>query len=116
MKLLTAGGGSYLTGSAIADAVLRYGLVLARRRDIDLVDIPYRTAEGLVRRVAFTIGWRYDIQAVTSEAAGDELVEAGTTLAIEEKADAPAGSSAHPFTPEEAAGFEWPDLYGEYAV
>lgn len=116
MKLLTAGGGSYLTGSAIADAVMRYGLVLARRRDIDLVDIPYRTAEGLVRRAAFTIGWHYETHAITSESADEELIEAGTTLAIEGKADAQGEVRGHPFTVEEAADFEWPDGYGEYVV
>jgi hypothetical protein len=107
MKLLTVGGGSYLTGSDIADAVLRYGLALAKRRDVDLVDIPY-LGEGHVRRAAFTIGWRCETRAVTCAAEGDELVELGTTFALDGKASAATQRRARPFTADEAAALSWP--------
>jgi hypothetical protein len=116
MKMLTVGGGSYLTGSAIADAVLRYGLALARRRDVDLVDIPYLAGAGEVRRAEFTIGWRHTVQAVTRSIAGDELVELGTTFAIDGKATSATVVRAHPFTPEEADALSWPDLDGGLAI
>lgn len=115
MKLLTAGGGSYLTGSEIADAVVRYGLALARRRDIDLVDIPF-VGDGGVRRALFTIGWRYEARSVTCISDGEELVEVGTTFALDAKAHAVSRRRAHAFTPEEAAALSWPEPEGDPAL
>lgn len=115
MKVLTAGGGSYLTGSDIADAVVRYGLALAKRRDVDLVDIPF-VGDGEVRRAAFTIGWRCDTRTVTCAHDGEELIEVGTTFALEAKANGIAGRRAHPFTTEEAAALTWPELGGAPAL
>jgi hypothetical protein len=116
MKMLTVGGGSFLTGSAIADAVLRYGLALAKRRDVDVVDIPYLAGIDDVRRAEFTIGWRHAVQAVTRSVAGDELVELGTTFSIDGKATAATIARAHPFTPEEADELTWPDLDDGLAI
>jgi hypothetical protein len=115
MKLLTAGGGSYLTGSEIADAVVRYGLALAKRRDVDLVDIPF-LSDGRVRRAIFTIGWRYEARSVTSAVHGEELVEVGTTFALDAKANAVSRRRAHAFSPEEAAALMWPEPSGEGAL
>jgi len=109
MKLLTTSVGSYLTGTAIADAVLRYGLTLAKRRDVDIVDIPYLGEDGEVRRARFTIGWRYDIQATTQPTFGAELVEAGTAFALEGKAGSLAAVRAGEFSSEEAAEITWPE-------
>lgn len=116
MKMLTVGGGSYLTGSAIADAVLRYGLALAKRRDIDLVEIPYLTGGGAIRRAEFTIGWRHNVQAVTRPLHGDELVEVATTFAIDGKAAAAAVARARPFSPGEAGELFWPEPDGEIVI
>ena len=116
MKMLTVGGGSYLTGSAIADAVLRYGLALAKRRDVDLVDIPYLAGAGDVRRAEFMIGWRHTVQAVTQTIDGEELVEVGTAFAIDEKATATMVPRARPFTPDEAAALSWADPDGGAAI
>jgi hypothetical protein len=115
MKLLTAGRGSYLTGSEIADAVVRYGLALAKRRDVDLVDIPFVGDSG-VRRAIFTIGWRYEARSVTCAIDGEELVEVGTTFALDAKANAVARRRAHAFTPEEAAALTWPEPGGGPAL
>jgi hypothetical protein len=115
MKVLTAGGGSYLTGSEIADAVVRYGLALAKRRDVDLVDIPF-VGDGQVRRAIFTIGWRYEAQSVTCAVDGDELVEVGTTFALDAKANAVARRRAHAFTAEEAAALTWPEPGGDLTL
>jgi hypothetical protein len=115
MKLLNVGGGSYLTGSDIADAVLRYGLVLAKRRDIDLVDIPF-VVGGRVKRAAFMIGWRCETRAVTWAVEREELVEVGTTFALDGKASAARERQARAFTPEEAAALTWPDAEGGPAL
>jgi hypothetical protein len=116
MKMLTVGGGSFLTGSAIADAVLRYGLALAKRRDIDLVEIPYLAGGGAIRRAEFMIGWRQNVQAVTRPIHGDELVEVATTFAIDGKAAAATIPRARPFTPDEAAELYWPESEGEVVI
>jgi hypothetical protein len=115
MKVLIAGGGSYLTGSDIADAVLRYGLALAKRRELDLVDIPVLVG-GAVRRAVFTIGWRCETRAETCVTEGDELVEAGTTSALAGKASAAGAKSAHPLTTEDAAALSWPDTDADPAL
>jgi hypothetical protein len=115
MKVLTAGGGSYLTGSDIADAVVRYGLALARRRDVDLVDIPF-VGDGQVRRAIFTVGWRCETRSITCADEGDELVEVGTTFALDAKANAVARRRAHAFTADEAAALTWPDPGGDQAL
>ena len=115
MKVLTAGGGSYLTGSEIADAVVRYGLSLAKRRDVDLVDIPF-VRDGRVNRASFTVGWRCDARTVTCADEGDELIEVGTTFELEAKANGIARRRARAFTSEEAAALTWPDLGGDPAL
>src|ERR1700712_2488449 len=74
MKLLSLAGSSYLTGTAIADAVLTSGLVLARRREMDLVCIPFRDGDDL-REVEFTIGWMCDVVGISSISPGDELLD-----------------------------------------
>ena len=99
MKLLVNRLGSYLTGDDLADAVLNYGLALARQRQLDLVDVPYRRNDGAIARVRMTVGWRSDTTSVeiasSREAHDDELVEPDTTLAMYDKAssiDAPAAA------------------------
>ena len=90
MKLLINRLGSYLTGDDLADAVLNYGLALARQRRLDLVDVPYRRSDGSIARVRMTVGWRSDTSSVefasSREAHDDELVEPDTTLAMYDKA------------------------------
>ena len=60
MKTIRTAGGSFLTGTEIADAVTAYGLALARARDLDVVDIPFVTEAGSVSRAQFRIGWLID--------------------------------------------------------
>ena len=111
MKLLINRLGSYLTGDDLADAVINYGLALARQRQLDLVDVPYRRHDGSIARVRMTVGWRSDTSAVefaSSRAAhDDELVEPGTTLAMYDKAAAVGVTRATPFSAAEAAQLDW---------
>jgi hypothetical protein len=101
MKLLTNRNGSYLTGTEIADAVLHYGLVLARRREIDIVNVPFVGSDGVVRRVELTIGWQAEVTAVSDAEPTDELLEVDTIVAIYAKADSLGAVHALPFTHEE---------------
>ncbi len=72
--LLSFGGASYLTGTLIADAVLVAGLALARRREMDVVSIPFLDGVNVLE-VEFTIGWMSDIVAVAHIGPEDELLD-----------------------------------------
>jgi hypothetical protein len=103
MKLLTNRNGSFLTGDELADAVLRYGLALARKREIDVVDIPFRTPDGALRRVQLSVGWNVDTTAISSGPDGtDELVEHETARSMDAKAAAADILRGHPFSADES--------------
>ena len=109
MKLLTNRNGSYLTGTEIADAVLHYGLALAKKRDVDIVDVPFIARDGAIRRVEMTIGWQTDTTAVSDAEPVDELLEIDTILAIYAKADSTGMIHGQPFTDEEHDQMmQWP--------
>ncbi len=109
MKLITNRNGSYRTGTEIADAVLHYGLVLAKKRDIDIVNVPFVDSEGMIRRVQLTVGWQTDIIAVSDAEPTDELLEVDTILALYAKADSLAMIHAQPFTDAERDEMmQWP--------
>jgi len=80
MKTIITTRGSFLTGSEIADAVTSYGLALARMRDLDVVDVPFVTAEGTLSRAQFTIGWGADTATVLAPERDAELFEIDTIL------------------------------------
>ena len=116
MKALINRNGTFLTGDDIADAVLHYGLVLARRQQQDVIDIPYLDQDGAVGRVQMTVGWLAENIATTvptgSEAEPDELLDVDATLALYEKAENTGVIRAAPLSREEAAQYrwEWDDL------
>lgn len=107
MKVLINRNGSYLTGDDLADAVMQYGLALARRREMDIVDIPFVASDGWVRRVQLTVGWNVDTTSTSSDEASDELVESDTTRALNAKADSIDVLQAHPFSDDEIARLRW---------
>jgi hypothetical protein len=65
MKALSTRVGTYVTGDAVADAVLGYALALARVQSLDLVEIPFRAANGAVSRVQLRLGWLVDLDCVS---------------------------------------------------
>ncbi|GAA3202501.1 hypothetical protein [Microbacterium terregens] len=82
MKTIVTAGGSFLTGTEIADAVTGYGLALAKLRDLDVVEIPFIAANGMIHRVQFRIGWQIDLSVTFEDKVEEELVEPDTILAI----------------------------------
>jgi hypothetical protein len=107
MKLLSFGGASYLTGTAIADAVLSAGLALARRREMDLVRIPYLNGT-VVEELEFTIGWMTDIVAVSHIGPEVELIDEATVTRLR----AAGGVMGRPLSPVEDTDFaanHWAD-------
>jgi hypothetical protein len=109
MKTLTNRYGSFLTGDDLADAVLHYGLALARRQQLDLVEIPYRAEDGTVGNVQLTIGWLTETTATSTSAmneGGAELIDVEATLGMYDKAENSGVIRGMPFSDEDASQFE----------
>lgn len=114
MKLLVNTHGSYVTGTAIADSVMNYGLALARRQQIDLIDIPFIDENGERSRVQLMIGWFVDLTTRNHTAANGELVEEDTVRALTAKAATLEPSSGRPLEPDELDardGADWLDQF-----
>lgn len=86
MKRIFHPGGSVVTGSDLADAVLGYAEALSGRSQVDVVDIPIISEDGSQGRAQFLIGSDSQLVSVTAEAAAIELVELGTTELLRRKA------------------------------
>lgn len=86
MKRIFHPGGSIITGSDLADAVLLYAEALSNRRQVDVVDIPVVGEDGLPGRAQFLIGAASQLVSVTAEQGACELVEQGTTDLLQHKA------------------------------
>ncbi|MDY0910450.1 hypothetical protein [Microbacterium sp. CFBP9034] len=110
MKTLTNGHGAYLTGTAIADSVMTYGLALAQRQQVDLVEIPFIAESGAPARVQLTIGWLTDYASTSSESSTEELTEIETITLLRAKAAALDGPPGRSFTSEEVADLMWDDV------
>jgi hypothetical protein len=85
MKRIFHSGGSVVTGSALADAVMLYAEALGNRHQTDVVDIPVLTEDGSSGRAQILIGASSQLMSVTSADGARELVEAATTDAIRDK-------------------------------
>ena len=107
MKTIVTSSGAFLTGTEIADAVTAYGLALARVRALDVVDIPFVTADGSLHRAEFRIGWGVDMVVDSDEQPADELIEVDTILDLIAK--------SRLLTPSRGSrlGRPWADVPGE---
>lgn len=56
MKILVTQVGTYVTGDAVADAVMEYWLALTEERRADVVDIPTVGSDGRESLVRVTLG------------------------------------------------------------
>lgn len=88
MKRIFHPGGSIVTGSALADAVMLYAEALSNRRETDMVDIPVLSDDGILGRAQFLIGLSSQLMSVTSSDAATELLEETTTEALHDKVQA----------------------------
>jgi hypothetical protein len=108
MKALTTRVGTYITGDAVADAVLTYSLALARLQQLDLVDIPVRNGDGRVARVQFRLGWMVDMDSVSKGGPPDaELLDAAVIADLREREIA-----LHPRGDSRFAADEMPEIVG----
>lgn len=106
MKALITRVGTYVTGDALADALLNYSLVLARAQRVDLVELPFRAPSGAIARVQVRVGWMVDMDAVSHEQREPEVTEPGL---IEDLRARGLDSSSHgdtPVTPDDVLGLD----------
>jgi hypothetical protein len=103
MKLITSRIGSYLTGNEIADAVIRYGLALARKHELDVVEIPFLATDGTVQKAQFTVGWQVETAAISRSLPDNEMLEFDSAGVLNAKADRLGVNAARPFSREELA-------------
>ena len=85
MKRIYHSGGSIVTGSDLADAVMRYAEALGNRHETDVVDIPVVAEDGSSGRAQILIGASSQLMSVTSADGFPELTETATTDAIRDK-------------------------------
>ena len=111
MKALTNRVGSYVTGDAVADAVLSYALSLARARQLDVVDLPFIAGGGQVARVTMMVGWRVDLDAISSGHGGPELTDSGLTDDLKAREGSLHAHGNTPLSPDELVSL---DAIGEY--
>ncbi|MFC5931053.1 hypothetical protein [Cryobacterium melibiosiphilum] len=109
MKRIFHPGGSVVTGSDLADAVLLYAEALSNRRQVDVVDIPVVGDSGELLRAQFLIGSASQLVSVTSESFAPELVEPETTDFLRRKAQTGAMIPAS-WTREESASAQFDDF------
>lgn len=75
MKRLTYAGDSFLTGDAIADALLDYATTLARADVADHVVVPGLSRDGARTRFDIVVGPASQLIAEQVEGVGEELVD-----------------------------------------
>jgi len=109
MKHLYYPGGSVMTGSDLADALLHYAEALCNRRQVDVVDIPVCGDNGQLRRAQFLIGSSIQLVSVTAESIGPELVEPETLDFLNRKAMTGAMIPAS-WTREESAAAQFDEF------
>ena len=105
MKRIFHPGGSVVTGSDLADAVLSYAEALSNRRRFDVVDIPVIREGGQPGRAQFLIGSASQLVSVTAAAADIELVELGTMEMLRRKTLDQSAPTPVELTAAEAAEF-----------
>lgn len=100
MDLIHYSGGELLTGSKIADAVVRYAEALALHQRAAAIQIPIRSTNGSTQATAsLLLGPASQITTMVAESAGEELHDDGVVAEIERRI---AELDPTPMTAEEA--------------
>jgi len=76
VKTVIYAGDSFVTGDAIADAVLRYSKVLAEAGAADTVTIPVLTGDGAREEATLLIGPSSQIVAETTDGDDEQIADA----------------------------------------
>ncbi|MFF1571241.1 hypothetical protein ACFVWR_00715 [Leifsonia sp. NPDC058292] len=103
MKTIKTRNGVFLTGSELAEAVLRYAVALGNRHRVGLVDIPVLMADGAYGRASFTVGWMTETSTMTAPDEPEEMTEEDTVLGLYDKAANDGVITAHAFSADDIA-------------
>ena len=85
MKRIFHSGGSVVTGSDLADAVMHYAESLSGRSQFDVVDIPVVSDTGEPGRAQILVGGSGQLVSVTSESLARELIETETIHDLQQR-------------------------------
>jgi hypothetical protein len=107
MKVLSNTIGSFLTGSALADAVMALNLALTRHHQVELVDIPFIDEHGQKSRVQMAVGWHVALVTEDHLSAEEELLEPDTTRNLTDRTAAMGDQVSVAFTLEELRDIAW---------
>jgi hypothetical protein len=86
MKKISNAAGTFLTGTALADAIMEYATALWNQRRVAFVDIPFVNGQGVIERAQFLIGWANQIATVSAGTVGAELREPETERVLRSEA------------------------------
>ena len=109
MKQIYYPGGSVVTGSQLADALMLYAEALCNRRQVDVVDIPVLGSRGELLRAQFLIGTATQLVSVGAEPLSPELVEPETLDFLHRKAQ-PGAMIPASWTREEVPAAQFDDF------
>lgn len=107
MKLISNSVGSFLTGTAIADAAMHLHVALAHHQRVDVIDIPFINGEGSRSRVQMPVGRSIDVVSEDCQVGGDELFDAPTTKSLEARWGALRDGVGVAFTAEDLSTISW---------
>jgi hypothetical protein len=106
MKTLATPHGIYRTGDALAEAAVRASLDLARRHEIEMIDLPFVDSGGALARATLPIGWGCHIAART-DAARDDLVDHAALERIRHTGAVEITARGIVFAADEIARIDW---------
>jgi hypothetical protein len=93
-------GGSILTGTELAAALLNYSRALANRRQADVVDIPILNEDGSPAHAQVLIGYCSPLVGVSSSIDTPELTDPAEVEFLYSRAAERPVSGAHPISKE----------------
>jgi hypothetical protein len=114
MDVIHYSGGSFMTGTDIAEALLAYARALAANEDSATVNVPTRQVDGALGRAQFLIGPASQIVSETVATDLVEVIDRELVARLTAAADGLGGARALPvdssdYTATTVADLEFPD-------
>lgn len=106
MQMIMYAGEEFVTGDAIADALLAYGRALGQEERAEIVEIPVREDDGSVTTAKFLIGPASQIVAKDVSVPGEEILDEELVERLElltRHLESPVG---HPLDASENAAYD----------
>lgn len=91
MQMIMYAGEEFVTGDAIADALLAYGRALGQEERAEIVEIPVREDDGSVTTAKFLIGPASQIVAKDVSVPGEEILDEERLELLTRHLESPVG-------------------------